>query len=205
MARKTSENFDAQREFILDCAVEVFATEGFAQASMNRVAERAGVSKSLIYHYYTGKETLLFEAVLNYLNRLSAQIVSLADEPREQELREKLHRLLQGYRDARSHHMIMMTEVRNLAHSQRDQIQALQKALVDDMRSAISRRLPAMASDDVKAVTMLVFGMVNWIYTWYSEAGPVSHAKLIQLVDTMVSGAMRSLGGEAASVQGGVA
>lgn len=189
MARTVSEHFDAQKELILDGAVEVFATEGFAQTSKNRIAERACISKSLIYHYYPGKKTLLFEAMLGYPSRLSAEIASVGEQPCER----KRHRLLQEYRVARFHHMILMNEVRNLLKVQQEQVLALQKAVVDDMRAAIECCLPGATGEDLKAVTMLVFGMVNWIHTWYSESGPVSHAKLVQLVDIMVCGAMRGL------------
>ena len=193
MARTVSENFDAQSDLILASAVEVFAIEGFELSSMNRIAERAGVSKSLIYHYFPSKETLLFEAMRGYLNRLVGEMSRISETPREHALRAKLHRLLQEYRVGRRHHVVLMNEVRSLSQTQREQILMLQKTVVDSMRGAIARCVPNLGGEDLKAVTMLVFGMVNWIHTWYSDSGAVSHSKLTELVDTMVCGAMQGL------------
>jgi TetR/AcrR family transcriptional regulator len=188
MARLVSDNFDSQKGLILDCAVEAFATEGFALSSMNRIAERAGVSKSLIYHYFPNKETLLYEAMLRYLSALQ---VSLAKETKD--LRGTLRTLLAHYRSARFDHVVLMNELRNLSPVQREKIVLLQKQVVQALRQAIAGAVPGLAEKELKAVTMLVLGMVNWIYTWFSEKGPVSQAQLAKLVETMVDGAMRSL------------
>lgn len=59
---------DAQRRKILAAAAEVFHEHGFAGASVNAVAERAGGSKATLYRYFKSKEdlfvTLMLEAVL---------------------------------------------------------------------------------------------------------------------------------------------
>jgi AcrR family transcriptional regulator len=50
-------------ERILDAAGDCFAAVGFAKTTVDEVASRAGVSKALVYHYFTGKEAIL-DAVL---------------------------------------------------------------------------------------------------------------------------------------------
>lgn len=49
---------------ILDIASEHFGTSGFAATSVATIAERAGISKPLIYNYFGSKEGL-FEACLD--------------------------------------------------------------------------------------------------------------------------------------------
>lgn len=49
---------------ILDAAMEEFAGRGFAGARMAAVATRAGVTKGLLYHYFPGGKTDLFQAVV---------------------------------------------------------------------------------------------------------------------------------------------
>lgn len=51
------------RQRILDAAGECFSAAGFAKTTVDEVAARAGVSKALVYHYFSGKEELL-DAVL---------------------------------------------------------------------------------------------------------------------------------------------
>ncbi|MFC7555006.1 TetR/AcrR family transcriptional regulator [Pseudoroseomonas wenyumeiae] len=49
---------------MLDAAMEEFADRGFAGARMAAVASRAGVTKGLLYHYFPGGKTDLFQAVV---------------------------------------------------------------------------------------------------------------------------------------------
>lgn len=56
-------NPDGTRRLILEAATEEFARAGFAAARVNAIAERAGVNKRMLYHYYGDKDAL-FLAVL---------------------------------------------------------------------------------------------------------------------------------------------
>lgn len=49
----------ARRAQIVECAIETIATVGYAQASLNQIAERAGISKSVISYHFTGKDELI--------------------------------------------------------------------------------------------------------------------------------------------------
>ncbi|MBL8742272.1 MAG: TetR/AcrR family transcriptional regulator [Myxococcales bacterium] len=53
-----------RRKAILDAAAEEFAERGFAQASYNRIIERAGISKGAMYYYFADKDDL-FQTVLD--------------------------------------------------------------------------------------------------------------------------------------------
>ncbi|MCP4198892.1 MAG: TetR/AcrR family transcriptional regulator [Proteobacteria bacterium] len=46
-------------EAILQAAAEVFATRGYARATTNKIAARAGVSVGSLYQYYPNKDSLL--------------------------------------------------------------------------------------------------------------------------------------------------
>ena len=54
---------DRSQKDILDAALAEFAEHGLGGARMDRIAERAGVNKRLIYYYFESKESL-FLAVL---------------------------------------------------------------------------------------------------------------------------------------------
>jgi len=54
---------DRSQKDILDAALAEFAEFGLGGARMDRIAERAGVNKRLIYYYFASKESL-FLAVL---------------------------------------------------------------------------------------------------------------------------------------------
>jgi AcrR family transcriptional regulator len=54
-----------KRERLLDMAAQEFAAHGFAHASINRILERAGMSKGAAYYYFQDKLDL-FAAVVGY-------------------------------------------------------------------------------------------------------------------------------------------
>lgn len=60
--RKTVIEADA-RERILAAAAEIFATNGFAGARIDEIAERAGINKAMLY-YHVGDKERLYAAVL---------------------------------------------------------------------------------------------------------------------------------------------
>ncbi|WP_163506009.1 TetR/AcrR family transcriptional regulator [Fodinicola acaciae] len=52
---------EARRAQIVACAVEVIAEVGYGQASLARIAQRAGISKGVISYHFSGKEELIQE------------------------------------------------------------------------------------------------------------------------------------------------
>lgn len=59
---------------ILDIAGQVFGEHGYAATSLATVAERAGISKPLIYNYFGSKERL-FSACLNKSGEVITEII----------------------------------------------------------------------------------------------------------------------------------
>lgn len=59
-----------QQQLILDAAVHEFASNGFADASLNRIIEAAGISKGSMYYYFDSKEDLYAHVIRDQLERL---------------------------------------------------------------------------------------------------------------------------------------
>ncbi len=58
---------DSQQRLI-DAAAEIFAQQGYHGAGVDRIAERAGVNKRMIYHYFGDKAGLLRAVVAERLS-----------------------------------------------------------------------------------------------------------------------------------------
>ncbi|HEY2698844.1 MAG TPA: TetR/AcrR family transcriptional regulator [Pseudonocardiaceae bacterium] len=63
---------EARRRQLVDCAIEVIAEEGFAQASLARIAQRAGVAKSVVLYHFANKDELV-EQVLTAVGTASIE------------------------------------------------------------------------------------------------------------------------------------
>lgn len=63
------------REKILDVAEVLFARQGFAGISMNDVASPVGLSKSSLFHHFSGKMELYAEVCERVLGRIAARVL----------------------------------------------------------------------------------------------------------------------------------
>jgi AcrR family transcriptional regulator len=69
----------AERERqMLDAAVSVFARRGYHAASMDEIAEVAGISKPMVYAYLGAKENLFAACVRREADRLLTEVVDVA-------------------------------------------------------------------------------------------------------------------------------
>ena len=60
-----------REELILEVAGQVFAEGGYERASMDRIADQAGVSKPMLYAYFGSKEGLY----VAYIERTGGELV----------------------------------------------------------------------------------------------------------------------------------
>ncbi len=65
MSPRTPEQYEDIREnkkkLIMETAIELFANEGYYPTSISKIADKAGISKGLLYNYFESKEKLLME------------------------------------------------------------------------------------------------------------------------------------------------
>jgi AcrR family transcriptional regulator len=76
-----------RRQQLLEVALEVFADRGFHVASMNHVAEAAGVTKPVLYQHFRSKRDLYREVLTDVGQQLLDEIskaTAAAASPREQ-------------------------------------------------------------------------------------------------------------------------
>jgi TetR/AcrR family transcriptional repressor of nem operon len=63
---ETSEQKSATRERILQCARRLFNRRGFVEVSIDEVMAEAGLTRGGFYYYFTSKEDLYAEAILQF-------------------------------------------------------------------------------------------------------------------------------------------
>jgi len=95
-ARREREK-EERRRSILRAAREVFFESGFHRATVDDVAERAGVSKGTVYLYFESKETILALLLLEGLNELVENLEQAYAEEEPLQADERLRRLGRAY------------------------------------------------------------------------------------------------------------
>jgi AcrR family transcriptional regulator len=77
-----SERRARTRALLLEAAAEVYARRGFAGATLEEVASRAGFTKGAVYGHFGSKENLLLALVEEYLAGQIAEQMALFDRDR---------------------------------------------------------------------------------------------------------------------------
>jgi len=193
MARKRAPGFEAQREDILAAAARLFAEQGFSATSMNQVAEACGVAKPTLYHYFQDKQELLAQICDSHVHALLAlvdEVKSRQLEP-DAQLRALIERFTRAYADAQPQHRVLTSEIKFLADAERERLLDVERRVVSEFAAAISLVRPELRDAKLhKPLTMLLFGMINWTFTWLRPDGELSHDALAALVSDLFFGGL---------------
>jgi len=193
MARGRSADWDLNREAILRSATRLFAAQGYPGTSMSDLARECGISKPLLYHYVSDKYELLREITEGHVSRLEALVgevdaLALAPLPR---LRELIRRFVHEYAQARHDHGVLTQDVKFLEPKDRNRVLRKERAVVAAFAATIAEARPELARAALdKPLTMLLFGMINWMFTWLQPEGALSHDAMAPIVADLFLGGL---------------
>jgi AcrR family transcriptional regulator len=193
MARGRAAGYDDQREMILAHAALLFADRGYSATSMNQVAEACGFSKALLYHYYRDKYSLLVSIAENHVSRLEDLV---ADVERQQlapeaKLRELVRRFVEEYAGAKHAHRVLTEDVKFLQEQDRERVLDTQRTVVAGFARVVGELRPDLREAALaKPVTMLLFGMINWMYIWMRPDGELDYDSMAPVVADLFLGGL---------------
>jgi TetR/AcrR family transcriptional regulator len=196
MARGRAATYDDQRGLILQRAAELFAQHGYAATSMNAVAEACGFTKPTLYHYVRDKDALLASICDEHVLRLHAMAVeTLAlKRPPKALLRELITRILAEYADAQHAHRVLTEDVRFLGAADQARILDREREVVAAFAQVVGMLRPDLQAAALdKPLTMLLFGMINWMFTWLRPGGELDHAAMAPIVADLFIGGLAAV------------
>jgi AcrR family transcriptional regulator len=172
------------RELIMDAATELFAARGVTSASIDEIAERAGIAKGSIYYNF-GSKAGLVEAIMARSSELLAAALEQATEGRHgTDLRDEVVRvLLKLVQEHAAAARVMVTELFRTERSWRESIQAWRELALS----------PLIADLEAGGAEPLVAGV---------QAAAIVGATLMAGLEWLVFHPERSYEGVAAAVLG---
>ena len=185
-----------RRVGILRAAARVFRDRGYAAAGMRDIAVAADLSPGNLYHYFRGKDEILFFCQNRSLDRLMLGLAAARKDPRP--LPERLQTL------AVLHVLCLLDEVDgSAAHFEVDALPPPHRAAVVAKRDRYERGVRALVTGGIKAGTLRALdptiatraflGALNWTAHWYRPDGPLDPRVVADRVaDYAVSGLVRS-------------
>jgi TetR/AcrR family transcriptional regulator len=193
MARARSAHFDGNRESILRAAAALFARQGYPGTSMNDLAKACGISKPLLYHYVDDKYQLLLEIAEGHVSRLQAlvaEVEGLKLNPQEA-LRQLIARFVREYALARHDHGVLTQDVKFLGAVDRERVLNIERQIVEAFARTIVQARPGLRESALdKPLAMLLFGMINWMFTWLHPDGRLSHEQMAPIVADLFLGGL---------------
>lgn len=185
MPKKNENKTVNQKEKIINCAALLFAKYGYNATSIKSIAESCKVSKSLIYHYYFSKEDMLYDIAQSHINKLISIIDDcsrLKFESNQFKLKKIISQFMIEYKTSKNRHKILIQDIEFLKPSRQKKIKSLQMKVVRSVAEILKKLNPQI--DEVKdliPVTMGLFGMINWTFTWINPSGKMTYKDVSDL------------------------
>ena len=186
-----------QREAILAEAAALFATHGYHGASMSDLAQACHLSKATLYHHYRDKSEVLIHIADGHVSQLVELCDSVDNDvtvaPRDR-LAVLVERFLTEYAQAQNSHRVLTEDVRFLPPDDQERILDKERHVVQSFANAVAALRPDLAQQKLaKPMAMLLFGMLNWMFTWLRPNGPLTHAAVTPLVLNLFFDGVRNM------------
>jgi AcrR family transcriptional regulator len=210
--------FDRRLAQILDYATEVFARKGYEGASMRDLSRLSGISLAGLYYYFDSKEKLLYFIQKHTFTTIIDQLrkrLEASDDP-EERIRIFVHNHVE-YAVARQKAMTVLSHEDDvLKEDYGAELATIKReyyhicvGLVDDLARA-EKLKPLSAPDGsrsnlrTRTAVMGLFGMMNWLYTWYNpRVDPDADTLAEELSDLFLQG-VRAAMTASGKVRGGL-
>ncbi|HET8593352.1 MAG TPA: helix-turn-helix domain-containing protein [Solirubrobacterales bacterium] len=176
-----------RREAILEAARAAFAEGGFHETSLDAVAERAGVSKALLYEHFSSKRELYVAMLEMHVHELVERISGAVAgaEPGEPRMRAGLEAFFGFVEERRGAWRIMFRnsddpDVSIRLDRLRDEVAAAIVTLMSEEAAAKGIRFPNMPQT-VEMLAQQIVGAMQSLADWWDLHREVPRAEVLRV------------------------
>ncbi|MFQ5904051.1 MAG: TetR/AcrR family transcriptional regulator [Candidatus Binatia bacterium] len=175
--------YDGKLREILKTSAKIFAEKGFHRTSIRDIARARGMSLAGLYYYFRTKEELLFliqeQCFLTLMQRWEK-----TTDPRG-DVRARIRTFVENHLGFFLHNMdemkVMSHEADSLTGKFQEKVLVLKRRYVKILMDLIEelQNQEGGKGVDLRVATFSLFGMMNWIYTWYHPRRDLPFSELI--------------------------
>jgi AcrR family transcriptional regulator len=189
----------ARRTEILMAASRVFRRLGYAAAGMRDIALAADLSPANLYHYFRGKDEILYSCQSQTLDRLqaAADAAALGKGP--------IVPLLRGL--AVEHVLCVIDQIQGSAvHFELDALPARLRSAIVARRDRYERAVRALVAAGIlrgelapaepAVATRAFLGALNWTVQWFRPDGALPGATIASMIADYAVGGLENRRGE---------
>jgi AcrR family transcriptional regulator len=171
LSSRTSTRFDRRLARILEHATAIFCKKGYEGASMRDLSRLSGMSLAGLYYYFDSKERLLylvqkdlFTTVMDLLRERLKDVV----EP-EARIRTFIQNHVEYFLEKPKAMKVLSHEDDVLRDELGTEIAALKRQYYHSCASLVEAfKTERKLEFNSRAAVMSLFGMINWLHTWYN-------------------------------------
>lgn len=162
----------AQRERqMIEVAETVFAEQGYVAASMDDIAERVGVSKPMLYEYFTSKEGLLLACIRQSraeLRDVTMRAANAADTA-EEALRAGLYAFFAFIRERKRSWALLRHEMNLIDSPASDEIEVTRQHQTNMIAAVMRGFVPSAPQLQADALAEFVVGGCERLAIWCEQ------------------------------------
>lgn len=188
-----------RKEQIVAVAVDEFAANGYAGASMSAIAQRAGISKPLVYQYFGSKDAL-YLICLHHVAGALLERLELAQQQEDDTVASRVHTLqavFEALEPQRSAWQLLYDTTLPgsgaIADAARD-YQARTAKLAESGSQRFLRSRGQGSKLDASALSAAWMGMVHALVTWWIKHPDESAADMTQRCYRLVAAVIDAAG-----------
>jgi TetR/AcrR family transcriptional regulator, cholesterol catabolism regulator len=173
-----------KRETIVAAAVDLFYNKGYANTTLEEVADAIKVTKPFIYAHFKSKTKLLAEICMRGTRLSHAALLRAIAQPGTPT--EKLEAITRDFMLAvlnhQAHAVIYSREEKELEPADRDAINELRREFDHRLVAVLGDgvRSGEFSVDDVPLTALAIIGIVGWSQVWFRPTGRLTKEQAAQ-------------------------
>lgn len=184
------------KQLILDKAIDLFAEQGFASASIRDIVKAVGVTNSTVYVHFKDKNEILYKIIDEIGDTLSEALEEATRGVKDpvECLRNMIFTQVCLIKDKRKEIKIYMEEQFQLPRPLRKKVLKQHRGIYDLYYNKLSeiKQEGQLQDIDQTVMTFSIFAMMNWAYRWYDERGPLSIQEIADdIIRILFSGVLK--------------
>src|SRR5258705_12549817 len=177
MARTRSENSDGIHLGILTNAAGLFSAQGYMRSSIADLADACNLSRGALYHYFDSKEAILFAILDAHIREMIRHVetAAAAGGSTLTQFQNVIRAIVEVNAKSPHEQRVLIHDLSFLNEDEQQIIKNLERQLVD-LVNGLLVRLDAegrIVKRTKKIYTMILFGIINYTYTWYDPKGGI--------------------------------
>jgi AcrR family transcriptional regulator len=181
---------------LLERAAEIFAERGFANTTLQDIADAANVGRTTLYHYFKSKDeflTALVEDVTIQSSRRIRAIRVKADLTAGERLRAAILASLEWLLERRFRFRVLVRDEQTLPPDILRRHEAAKRELLAEFTAIVQAGMDAgeFRAGNARVMALSLIGMCNWSVWWFKPEGSLTREQVGELIAEMAVNAVR--------------